>query len=306
MVKEWNEAELQRFITDEVEESTTLDYKAAKSLGRNNKERDEITKDVSAMANADGGLIIYGLSENRERRHVVDKLDPVDRSKLSKEWLDQVISNIRPHIEGVKIYPVPLSSGDDDVAYVVEIPKGETAHQATNLKYYRRRNFESVAIEDYEVRDLMGRASSPKASVSFGCRLSMSTGTAKHYILLPQVKNDGRKVIKDFKLTITFPRIVALGGPLALIHKNPNINISFDKNRDYFIDYQSAGTLFPDEDRPIGEEIQWEYVINESVRMASMKAEEEGQELVLSWTLYADDMEPKHGTYPIKKLQSYS
>jgi hypothetical protein len=35
-----------------------------------------------------------------------------------------------------------------------------------------------------------------------------------------------------------------------------------------------------------------------------MKAEEEGQELVLSWTLYADDMEPKHGTYSIKKLVS--
>ena len=300
MTKEWSEAELLRFITDEVEESTTLDYKAAEALAKGKK--DEITKDISAMANADGGLIIYGLSENRARRHVVDKLDPIDRSKLSKEWLDQIISNIRPHIEGVKIYPVPLSSGVNDVAYVVEIPKGETAHQATNLKYYRRRNFESVAIEDYEARDLISRASSPKASVSFDSRKSVSTGTEQHYILLPKVKNDGRKVIKDFKLTITFPRIVTSGNPLALIHRNPNINISFDKDRDYFIDYQSAGTLFPDEGRPIGEELQWDFMINDAVRTAWMKAEEEGQDLVLSWTLYADEMEPKHGTYPIKKL----
>ena len=81
------------------------------------------------------------------------------------------------------------------------------------------------------------------------------------------------------------------------------LNISFDTNGDYFIDYQSIRPLFPDEDRPIGEEIQWDYVINDTVRMAAMKAEEKGEELVLSWTLYADDMEPKRGTYPIRKLQ---
>src|ERR1041385_6331127 len=202
MIKEWNEPELQRYITDEVEESTALDYKAADALARGKK--DEITKDVSAMANADGGLIIYGLSENRQKRHVVDKLDPIDRSRFSKEWLEQVISIIRPHIEGIKIPPVPLPTGPNAVAYVVEIPKGKPAHQATSLRYYRRRNFESVAIEDYEVRDLMNRATSPKASVSFACRRSMSVGTEQHYILLPKVRNEGRKVIKDFKLAITF------------------------------------------------------------------------------------------------------
>lgn len=168
----WTEQELQRYIDDEIEESTTLDYKAAEALSKGKK--DEITKDVSAMANADGGILIYGLREHPTKRHVVEKLDPIDRTKFSKEWLDQVINNIRPHIDGLTIYPVPLSSGVYDVAYVVDVPKGETAHQATSLKYYRRRNFESVAIEDYELRELMSRASSPKASASFGCRRSVS------------------------------------------------------------------------------------------------------------------------------------
>jgi hypothetical protein len=51
-------------------------------------------------------------------------------------------------VNGLTIYRVPLSSGAYDVAYVVDVPKGETAHQATSLKYYCRRNFESDAIED--------------------------------------------------------------------------------------------------------------------------------------------------------------
>lgn len=301
MVKDWNEAELLRLVTDEVEESTTLDYKAADALAKNKK--DEITKDVSAMANTEGGLIIYGLKEHPHKKHVLEKLDPVDRRMFSKEWLDQVINNIRPHIDGLTIYPVPLSSGTYHVVYVVDVPKGETAYQATSLRYYRRRNFESVAIEDYELRELMNRASSPKVSVSFDCRRSVSSGTEQRYILLPKVKNEGRRVISDFKLTITLPRILS-SNPLALVHRNPNINISFDTNGDYFIDYHSTGVLFPDEDRSIGEEIQWEYVINEAVHMAAMREEEKGLDLVLSWTLYADDMEPKHGTHPIRKLQT--
>lgn len=302
MTKQWTEADLLTFITDEVEESTTLDYKTADALRKD--KRNEITKDVSAMANTEGGILIYGLKEHPQKRHVPEKLEPIDRQAFSKEWLDQIISNIRPHIEGLTIHPVPLSSGTFDVAYVVEVPKGETAHQGTGLKYYRRRNFESVAIEDYEIRELMSRATVPKASVSFSCRRSVSTGSEQHYILLPRVKNEGRKVIKDFKLIITFPKLVPPGGALPLIHKDPNINISFDINSDYFIDYQSKGPLFPEEDRPIGEEIQWAYIVNETVRMAFMKAAEKGEEIELSWRLYADDMEPRHGTYPIQKLQA--
>src|SRR5688572_22198159 len=121
MDKKWEEADLLRYISDHVEESTTLDYKAADALAK----KDEITKDVSAMANTDGGLIIYGLKEHPHKKHVVEKLDPIDRRLFSKERLDQIISNIRPHID-VRIYPVPLSSGTYDVAYVVDIPKGET------------------------------------------------------------------------------------------------------------------------------------------------------------------------------------
>lgn len=163
-MNQWTEQELQRHIDDEIEESTTLDYKAAQALGKDKK--DEITKDVSAMANADGGILIYGLKEHPVRRHVIERLDPIDRTKFSKEWLDQVISNIRPYLQ-VTIYPVPLSTGPNDVAYVVDIPKGYTAHQATSRKYYRRHNFESVAMEDYEIRDVMNRSIAPNVSIRF-------------------------------------------------------------------------------------------------------------------------------------------
>jgi predicted HTH transcriptional regulator len=59
----WDEAKLQSYIGNSIEESLTLDYKAADALASSDGKKKEITKDVSAMANSAGGLIIYGISE---------------------------------------------------------------------------------------------------------------------------------------------------------------------------------------------------------------------------------------------------
>ena len=45
---------------------------------------------------------------------------------------------------------------------MVDIPKGSTAHMAGNFRYYKRRNFKSEPMEDYEVRDVMNRQIRPK------------------------------------------------------------------------------------------------------------------------------------------------
>ena len=139
MTEIWDEARLMQYINDGIEESLNLDYKAAAALNKTEEKKKQITKDVSAMANSDGGIIIYGISEFQDiaHSHLPEKLDPTDRAVISKEWIEQVISNIRPKID-VKIYPVNLTSGANDVAYVVDIPQSYTAHQATDKKYYKR------------------------------------------------------------------------------------------------------------------------------------------------------------------------
>ena len=78
MSKNWTESRIQNFITNEVEESLTLEYKAAEGLGKTDYQKKEITKDVSAMANAAGGLLIYGISEhqNLDKRHLPEKSRP--------------------------------------------------------------------------------------------------------------------------------------------------------------------------------------------------------------------------------------
>jgi len=138
MARNWTESRLQNFITSEIEESLMLEYKAAEALDRADYKKKEITKDVSAMANSAGGIIIYGIAENQreDKRHLPGSISPVDRTRFPREWLEQIIQAIRPRIDGILIHSVKLESGENDVAYVVEIPQGNTAHQASDHRYY--------------------------------------------------------------------------------------------------------------------------------------------------------------------------
>jgi hypothetical protein len=169
MEENWDQHRIQSYIDNEVEESLTLDYKIAASLSKQQNKKDEVTKDVSAMANSAGGLIIYGVAEYsaEDKKHLPEKIDPVDRTEFTKEWLEQVINNIRPRINTVVIHPISIDTAPNHVVYVVEIPQSTTAHQANDKRYYKRFNFLSIAMEDYEIRDVLNRAQYPQIELEF-------------------------------------------------------------------------------------------------------------------------------------------
>ena len=157
MLKIFTKEDLQRLVDEEIQESLTLDYKASPALARDDKPRDELCKDVSAFANSAGGQIIYGIVE-KDRKPV--KVD--DGSDLSREWIEQVIdTHVEPRLDGLVITPVPVGSGRH--AYVLTIPQasGRAPHQAPDKKYYKRQNFQSVPMEDYEIRDALRPPSAP-------------------------------------------------------------------------------------------------------------------------------------------------
>jgi Schlafen, AlbA_2 len=168
MLKISTKEDLQRLVDDEIQESLTLDYKASPALARDDKQRDELCKDVSAFANSAGGQIIYGIEEKDSKPIKVD-----DGSDLSREWIERVIdSRVQPRLDGLVITPVPVGSGRH--AYVLTIPQasGRAPHQAPDKKYYKRQNFQSVPMEDYEIRDALRRATTPELYVE----LSFATG----------------------------------------------------------------------------------------------------------------------------------
>jgi hypothetical protein len=215
MIVPINIKDLEILILDGVEESIQLEYKSADALQNTEHYKKEIAKDVSAMANSAGGVIIYGIKEfgSGENKHLPEKITPVKRSVISKEWLDQVISNgISPKIDGLRIYPIALEQ-IDEVVYVVEVPQSSTAHQNTKeFKYYKRYNFESVPMLDYEIKDIMNRLKYPLIELDF--EIEEYTYEEGNNSFIPQMKqfSFGKEVVEPPKKFITtytlkiFPR----------------------------------------------------------------------------------------------------
>src|ERR1700748_40725 len=117
---------LRELIANGVEENTELEYKAAAALQREDKKITEATKDVSAFANSNGGILIYGIREDQSNKHLPGNIDPVDRKTITKEWLEQILNaRIRPRIHGIKIHVITIE--EDKAVYGLAIPKGENA-----------------------------------------------------------------------------------------------------------------------------------------------------------------------------------
>ncbi|MCI7430821.1 MAG: ATP-binding protein [Bacteroidales bacterium] len=163
--EEYNIDDITALIDNEAEESVHLDFKAAGALSKDDKKKTEIAKDVSAFANSDGGIIVYGIEEQEHKAHA---LSYIDGNTYTKEWLEQVIQdNIQRRIEGLEIFPIRNNGDITKSIYIVKIPRSSnTPHMSADKCYYKRNNFRSVKMEEYEVRDLFYRESTPNLKIA--------------------------------------------------------------------------------------------------------------------------------------------
>jgi hypothetical protein len=204
-MSEWTKQKLEQLIADGVEENLALEYKRAAALAKTDEKRAEITKDISALANSSGGVLIYGIAESNDKRrgHLPVAFDPVCRTDFSREWLEQVIQTIQPHIDGLVIHPVTIDE-PTSVCYAVEVPQSHTAHQARDHVYYKRYNFNVLPMEDYEVRDVMNRKTHPKIRASIF--VNKRSGKYKpEGVILVKLENVGRALARDFMVELELP-----------------------------------------------------------------------------------------------------
>ena len=196
--------DIESLINNEVEENIHLDYKRGDALSKDCRKINEISKDVSAFANSDGGIIVYGLSEED---HKPKEFKFVDGEIYTKEWLETKINdNIHQRINGVIIYPIRIDGDIRKTVYVVKIPRSNNApHMASDHKYYRRFNFESVPMEEYEVRDTFHRIITPTLRIQ-GCNFYKSgvTGNLSNYDFYVPIVNIGQCACEEYKLNIYF------------------------------------------------------------------------------------------------------
>lgn len=302
--KKYTESDLLGLVNGKIEEGYSLEYKRSDALDlRQDKCKSEISKDVSALCNASGGVIIYGIVEEN---HKPSKLDAgVDPSIVTKEQIENVLSgNIRPRIPDLHILPVPLNkSSPGKVAYVITVPKGITAHQASDYKYYRRRNFKVEPMLDEEVRDVMHRVQHPTIEPRFRYLQANRSAEQHQYQLLISLENTGQICCFNTKFEFQFPNNFILSNDHRLDrHQSVQLKASARTALTYFSKSRYNMAFFPGE--------SW-YIPEVNIPAITYKIDDQlYRELqnvkpVIPWRLFADNAPYQEGEIELSTLQNF-
>jgi hypothetical protein len=304
---DWDEADLQQLIHQKVDESLELEYKSSDALGTTDGKKNEISKDVSAFANSTGGNIVYGIRESNGRPpRVPQNLDGIDPSAFPKEWLEQVInSRIHPRIDGVRINPVSLSgSSAGKTAYVVSIPQSTTAHQASDHRYYKRFNFESVPMEHYEIMDVLNRVMHPKVIAVFSAegRTPPEGYDARRRAIVHldiRLRNVGNRLAERVAVQFWVPEGYNLRGQLGQAEVSPLEKNGIKQRAFIYYHRQPHGIypLFPNAEQKVFDGNNF-YI---SLYLFENKESDSKSEHI-SWQVYADNAPPEEGQISMYEL----
>jgi hypothetical protein len=254
--EDFTEQDVQTLISSGSEESINLEFKSAESLDQNDKKKAEIAKDVSAFANSAGGFIIYGI---REENHKASSISPIDGTTFTKEWLEQVIqTRIQRKIDGLSITPIRINNDIKTSLYLVKIPESSLApHMTSDKKFYKRYNFESVQMEEYEIRNLYNRKEKTNliidnivTSKNFEFEKS-AEGEMAFLNLSFQVENIGKAVEKDYKLLIKL-NFSNYSFHWDVLRNDKNFNHSVLEDNRRMVSFFGVSPIFPGETLTIG------------------------------------------------------
>lgn len=196
--------DIQALIDNHAEEGVHMELKRANALSKENA--DKVTKTFSAFANSDGGVVIYGISEEE---HVASDYSFVDGNTITTEYISMLARYVQPAIDGLTIYPIRKDNDFSKSVYVVKVPRSDKApHMAKDHRYYKRNNVESIPMEDFDVKDVMSRIHNPKLGI-VSCFLSripheFENQNFTQLSFMVMLENDGRILSRDYKLISYF------------------------------------------------------------------------------------------------------
>lgn len=181
----WNEDRItmvQRLSIEEVkaliqneEEGTELEFKGSDKLRKD--QAVAICKTVSAFANSNGGRLILGINANVTPKVFDQGINPDEWKEINGQepelWLRQMFSTkIQRNIAPPDIYFLDHPELSGRKIIIIDVAKSTIgAHQlkeeSDRFAYYYRNGSQNKQMEDWQIRDVMNRSSSPDLYIDF-------------------------------------------------------------------------------------------------------------------------------------------
>ena len=154
---------LKRLIGNKISEGLTLDYKRDLNIGTAN-EKKEFLSDITSFANAEGGVIIYGVEEEEEEIATTNNTGrpgkivgiPIESKESLILKIEDIITNgIQPRIQNKRISLIDI---DSKTMVVITIPKSYgiphmVTYEKTN-KFYKRRISGKYLLDVFELNQM--------------------------------------------------------------------------------------------------------------------------------------------------------
>ena len=316
----WTKDDLEKLIGQM--ESLRLDFKESILFELSNEKiAENLSREVSAFANTEGGTIVVGIKERKEgRSRIADKIDSgVDLTVRSPESIQQLLeSNVRPYLTGLRVRTIMLDEEYTHAAIVICVPAGTTAYQARDNLYYGRSEYESKSLPDHEIRLRMFRGqkasatlrvvlkehytgassrtvsdsprdndSTPSTTERIGQSAQFDTNT---YVCEVYLVNTGEINISEFKLRLDFP-----DNNRFRLSRRREFNVkdgwiaTSDSPESAFLHERMRSmkvNIYPSDSFRIGQ-------FNLPIKAVENITE---QELLLQWSIYLKDTLPIHGS----------
>lgn len=162
----WTETDLNDLMGQS--ESIRREFKSGRLIDNTQQSKwvEQLSKEISAFANTEGGELFLGIDEDKKSKpRVATGLDGIPIA-IAPERLQQLIEgNVSPYLSGIRVNRVRLSRQEDRAVFIIQIPQGSTAYQANDGRYYGRSEFEAKYLPDHEIRLRMSRGRVARATV---------------------------------------------------------------------------------------------------------------------------------------------
>jgi hypothetical protein len=268
------------------------------SVPLSEQDQKHLAEALSGFANADGGVLIYGLvakGGDRSTPDVVTSVDPVKKLPALHAGLLSLVGQIvEPPVPGCRVDLRPLERLDESGFVLVFVPSSEMVHRSRkDREFYRRHGNGFHRMEYFEIAEMFGRRRRPTLRVSAAFREfapSPHGPAGARYVI--SIENVGRGIAK-------FPGLLLKDSRACIYGLDGNLGFGLppkatSRNNDLFYGGGADHVIYPQ--------------ANLDVTMIEVGLYRKGDRLVtlhtaVEYELYAEDMETKTGILDLTKQE---